>query len=157
MARLRQGPRFTEHHGAENMAKAVMQNMEVSFFAGKKLEETWSCFMFKILDANGSLHASVLSCSSQACKLKPKTTRREEIWHFAASCNQSMLLILVLQTSTIQKRQRNIWSLLLCKVVPLGQLDNEHRCRTLADLQSHTCCYGQQCHGLHQIASLLTK
>ena len=100
---------------------------------------------------------SVLSCSSQACKLKPKTTRREEICHFAASCNQSMLLILVLQTSTIQKKQRNIWSLLLCKVVPLGQLDNEHRCWTLADLQSHSCCCGQQCHGLHHSCKFADK
>ena len=58
MARRRcQGPRLTEHHGAENMANTSHAKRGGFFFAGKKLEETWSCFMFKILDANGSLHA----------------------------------------------------------------------------------------------------
>ena len=47
MARLRQGPRFTEHHGAENMANTSHAKRGGFSFAGKKLEQTWSCFMFK--------------------------------------------------------------------------------------------------------------
>ena len=41
------------HHGAENMAKAVMQNMEVSFLPGKNLNKR-----------------GVVSCLNSGCKWK---------------------------------------------------------------------------------------